>query len=491
MIPIEKSDEEKVSDFTEEYYKKVKNKLSDDEFNELNNLISENFNDVKNYKGEIVFKKEEIESNFYKLLNINYSELVKIKNKIDVSTKEYKIMERFNFKEKDIFSSEKFSEKLFEFIYRHFSKDSKLECEKWLNENKDEIENSSFSIEKIVTYYKTNNSLSKVQKKIEDKTITPNDLVEGLLSKFDKPELYKKTVLQSLDKHFKDRFDRWLRNNTKKKIGIEELIELSTNKSNKFDENFAVHWSGELEISLILKEYLVKKYGKAFGDVYKELNKKKLVNITGVTVCPYCNRNFVNVTNEANTSQLDHFFPKSEYPLFALCFYNLIPSCYGCNNKKSDKHFNISPYDETIGNMDKLIKFSYEISKADFFTNKNSIEVIIKEVDNDLFDDKQLLDLPNLYRLHNDVVQEILWKSSIYTKGYRDSIDKLLNPIPEVLRKMNNKVISKDKIIKYITDDDINRIITGVYTTPKDYGKRPLSKMITDISKEIGLIGDK
>lgn len=490
MIPIEKSDEEKVSDFTEEYHKKVKNKLSDDEFNELNNLIFENFNDVKNYKGELVFKKEEIESNFYKLLNINYSELVKIKNKIDVSTKEYKIMERFNFKEKDIFSSEK----LFKFIYRHFSKDSKLECEKWLNENKNKIRNSSFSIEKIVTTYQTNKILSKVQKKIEDKTITPNDLVEGLLSKFDKPKLYQETVLRSLDKHFKESFDRWLKYNTKKNIGIKELIELSTNKSNNFDENFEVHWSGELEISLFLKKYLVKKYGEAFGDVYRDLNKKKLVNITGVTVCPYCNRNFVNVTNEANTSQLDHFFPKSEYPLFALCFYNLIPSCYGCNNKKSDKHFNISPYDEAIGNIDELIKFSYKISNADFFTNKNSIEVILRpvsEVENDLFNDKKLLDLPNLYRLHNDVVQEILWKSSIYTKGYRDSIDKLLNPIPEVLRKIDNKMISKDKIIKYITDDDINRIVIGVYTTPKDFGKRPLSKMVTDISKEIGLIGGK
>ena len=32
-------------------------------------------------------------------------------------------------------------------------------------------------------------------------------------------------------------------------------------------------------------------------------------------------------------------------------------------------------------------------------------------------------------------------------------------------------------------------MIVGNYTVEKDYGKRPLSKMITDISKEIGLIG--
>ena len=38
---------------------------------------------------------------------------------------------------------------------------------------------------------------------------------------------------------------------------------------------------------------------------------------------------------------------------------------------------------------------------------------------------------------------------------------------------------------------ELNRFITGYYTDKENYGKRPLSKMVTDISKEIGLVGEE
>lgn len=34
-------------------------------------------------------------------------------------------------------------------------------------------------------------------------------------------------------------------------------------------------------------------------------------------------------------------------------------------------------------------------------------------------------------------------------------------------------------------------MIVGYYTDKENYGKRPLSKMVTDISKEIGLVGEE
>lgn len=38
---------------------------------------------------------------------------------------------------------------------------------------------------------------------------------------------------------------------------------------------------------------------------------------------------------------------------------------------------------------------------------------------------------------------------------------------------------------------DFERVITGAYTDEKDYGKRPLSKLVADISREISLLREK
>lgn len=479
MIPIEKSDERLVGRYILSSYRMLKK--NKDFFNELNNFVYDQFCGVKRSDSSIIFENRE--RSMLKLLTLNYSDLRLIKDKIDSTVnKDFEVVQEVRLKVKNVLK----------LVYKYLASNVLLEYEEWYVKNKDVLTkevSKNFEVSTIITSYVIDRQLKKIRKKIQQGQISSNSEINSLLNKFEDSKKYINFLVDNIDENFKDNLDKFVRDNTKDGYDLRDFLGHTLTEHS--EENLFNNSAGNFSYKTDLKNYLVFKYKEEFSKIYDKIDKKELVRITGVTVCPYCNRNFVNVTNEANTSQLDHFFPKSEYPLFALCFYNLIPSCYGCNNKKSNKHFNISPYDETIGNMDEFIKFSYEISNADFFTNKNSIQVIIKEVDNDLFDDKQLLDLPNLYRLHNDVVQEILWKSSIYTKGYRDSIDKLLNPIPEVLRKMNNKVISKDKIIKYITDDDINRIITGVYTTPKDYGKRPLSKMVTDISKEIGLIGDK
>lgn len=481
MIPIEKSDDRIVGRYVLPSYRWLKKKSF---FEELNNFVFDQFCSVKRSDGSIIFKNKGL--SMLKLLTLNYSDLRLIKNKIDCTTnKDFEIVQEIPLK----------VENVLELVYKSLTGSVLLKCEEWYVKNKDTLIDTvgkNFEISTIITSYVSDRQLKKIRKKIQQGQISSNSEINSLLNKFEDSEKYINFLVDNIDENFKDNLDKFVRDNTKYGYDLGDF--LGHTLAEHSEENLFNNSAGNFSYKTDLKKYLVLKYKKEFSKIYDKIDKKELVRITGVTVCPYCNRNFVNVTNEANTSQLDHFFPKSEYPLFALSFYNLIPSCYGCNNRKSDNQFNISPYDETIENMDELIKFSYEISNADFFTNKNSIKVIlgsVSEVENDLLDDKKLLDLPNLYRLHNDVVQEILWKSSIYTKEYRNSMDRLLNPTTEVIRE-NDEVISKDekdKIKKYITGDDLNRIITGAYTTSKDFGKRPLSKMITDISKEIGLIG--
>lgn len=67
----------------------------------------------------------------------------------------------------------------------------------------------------------------------------------------------------------------------------------------------------------------------------------ELVEKMGVSVCPYCNRQYIQpVTIDRKKrylGDLDHILPKSYYQLFSLSLWNLTPSCKPCNQifKKS------------------------------------------------------------------------------------------------------------------------------------------------------------
>lgn len=60
--------------------------------------------------------------------------------------------------------------------------------------------------------------------------------------------------------------------------------------------------------------------------------------------CFYCDAAYTGVfsTEEEvrRTFDVDHFFPKSEYPMFCLSLYNFVPSCQVCNSRiKGQKNF--------------------------------------------------------------------------------------------------------------------------------------------------------
>lgn len=210
-----------------------------------------------------------------------------------------------------------------------------------------------------------------------------------------------------------------------------------------------------------LKTYLVKTLYE------KGVDKIQFAQTIEVTVCPYCNRNFINSTNSTSkkfsTSQIDHFFNKSRYSIMAVSFYNLIPVCPSCNRIKSTDQFSYSPYEE-IG-ADKLLRFSFEITDVDFL---NHLKVVIAYQNKRIKDNINILGLEELYKIHNDVVKELIEKKMLYVDEYICQMSKILG---------ENSGF-----------DEINRLITGGYNQEKMYGKRPLSKLITDIAKEIELI---
>ncbi len=63
-----------------------------------------------------------------------------------------------------------------------------------------------------------------------------------------------------------------------------------------------------------------KKYikGSPYNSLYKaydKLDNNWLIKELGVTVCPYCNRDFINNRGSSTSAQLDHFYPRSKYPI--------------------------------------------------------------------------------------------------------------------------------------------------------------------------------
>ena len=84
----------------------------------------------------------------------------------------------------------------------------------------------------------------------------------------------------------------------------------------------------------------------------------KLAENLGISVCPYCNRNFIN---QKSGVTLDHNLPISDYPLLGISFYNLIPSCSSCNTSKSNKWKLPNPY--TIKTPDAPFRFLAVLDK--------------------------------------------------------------------------------------------------------------------------------
>lgn len=191
-----------------------------------------------------------------------------------------------------------------------------------------------------------------------------------------------------------------------------------------------------------------------------------LFRSVGQKVCPYCNRNYIEeIRNNGEehsrkitgTFELDHFYPKDEYPMFAVSFYNLIPVCGICNSIKNNQIFAQHPYD---WNPDD-VEFTYNIVGTEYLDNENDIEIQIRGNDN-VKKQIEILHMTELYNGHKDVAQEIIKKVKYYNKSY---IDCLFNQLGELFE---NK-------------EEIYRLLYGGYANPDEFGRRPLSKFIKDI----------
>tara|TARA_R110002051_G_scaffold308445_1_gene380251 strand:- start:1976 stop:2971 length:996 start_codon:yes stop_codon:yes gene_type:complete len=235
------------------------------------------------------------------------------------------------------------------------------------------------------------------------------------------------------------------------------------------------------------------KTGKELKDCFRYKNfrtSKKahwLSEQLNIKSCVYCNTQYsLTVKQKGGTKMLfhlDHFFSKELYPYLSLSFYNLIPCCASCNMGKSDKSFKLSesihPYIESLDEIAKyssepasLIKYLLDINK-----NENEINLLLeirnkhlgdKKLQNKLDNYKEHFNIEGQYAQFKDIVAETYLKSLYYNKYRR-------NELVEFFKNEKGQTLS---------DDMIKRFVVGNYTESNDLLKRPLAKMMKDISEE-------
>lgn len=258
-----------------------------------------------------------------------------------------------------------------------------------------------------------------------------------------------------LDNEFKNIFS----------FNLQELILCEPNRLCELSDNIMKNFQNIVFDDL--KDYMEGLYErriKLYGPwLSKELN---------VSVCPYCNLNFTHTIIEKKIRpEFDHFYPKSKYPILALSFYNLIPSCPVCNHTKKIIELEINPY------FDDFSENPFEIDQpmnAIFYgkkkqNNKDSEKWLIKLRDNGIESkyskNIQTFGLEDRYNELKDYAEEIVFKAITYNDGYYESIKQTFNQMS-------------------LTKSEMDRIIFGNYVSPEAFSKRPLSKLTHDILEQ-------
>jgi hypothetical protein len=221
------------------------------------------------------------------------------------------------------------------------------------------------------------------------------------------------------------------------------------------------------------KEELKKvfKYQDKFQKHISDLFKKHL----DIQTCYYCNIDFINIFKTTNKNiltgyTLDHITNKATYPYLALSLYNLLPVCYICNSKlKKDKDIGDMVPTHNEFDFDKRVKFKTFITNPNLqIESESDFELLLKEDFSGLYDKYiDVLQLDGRYEYHKYKVIELINKR----KAYPDSRIKELSD----LTQKTQEEVKQDLFGEYLFEED-------------DLYKRPLSKLVRDISDELGLI---
>lgn len=233
----------------------------------------------------------------------------------------------------------------------------------------------------------------------------------------------------------------------------------------------------------ILKHHLVSMYEDVTAI---EDNSYSVLSKLNIQSCPYCNRNYTftikrSLKNDFKTrAEFDHFHDKSKYPLLALSFFNLVPSCHTCNHGKLNYPAKINPYFEGFSSRFAIVEYDADDNKDQNTYKKLNINEILQLQQAGDFsvafptataEEKENINtfgLAKLYNHHKDYILEIIDKANAYNSI---GADNLINTFQGIGR----------------TPLDVFDFVWGRNLTESEQLSRPLSKLTKDILEQLGI----
>lgn len=215
-------------------------------------------------------------------------------------------------------------------------------------------------------------------------------------------------------------------------------------------------------------QYKDKKQGISYSHKY--------FRMLNLRTCAYCNRQYTFTLDEKTVKtapEYDHFYDKADYPILAVSFYNLVPSCHTCNHLKGQKKdVTINPY---FGKLESGFVLTdgkgTKLSKAEILKNGGGeLELLRPDVTESVVDQGNIktFGLKSVYRLHDDYVKDIVEKVAAYDATVqRALVDSFQGPAR--------------------TPQNVYDFVWGKYLEEAEYDRRPLSKLTKEILEQMGI----
>ncbi len=205
----------------------------------------------------------------------------------------------------------------------------------------------------------------------------------------------------------------------------------------------------------------------------------------GIKACVYCNSSLTVSVDRINDEgidsvrakfQVDHYFPKVDFPMLSISLFNLYPCCASCNNVKKDKMVKFRLY----SNNENEVEFSnFQFKLSSYNEAKYLIDKQIEILDFEFIENTNLpegyqtfqttFDIKGIYNTQKDLISDLIDKSLVYDYYYKRSLN---DNFPKL----------------FISKEHFEKFILGNYPRVQDIHKRPMSKFMQDIARDLGLI---
>lgn len=221
---------------------------------------------------------------------------------------------------------------------------------------------------------------------------------------------------------------------------------------------------GSAKISDISSELDYSRF-MAFSRKNKTL-REHIIKASRIEVCPYCNRQYIDMFQKSGKgykaiAQLDHFYPKEQFPLYALSLYNFVPSCASCNQGKSDKTNElIYPFTEKSEEENQKPYFKIKSEDLDHVRGNVPPAIDYAFIDSDKKAHADSLHHKNMYQNHSVFAQRLLQRQRLYNQSY---------------------IAQVKEFFPRLSDEEIREVLFGFSGDLEELKYKPLSKLAHDI----------